>query len=245
MILVFPMMGQAFENHHNLAPQNQSGDVWHEPQFPYRDAPYDWAAEFGDDSDLILDIGFGRDTRGLEWISQNNPDANVIGIEQFPFPEQHLNYGSRIRIVHKDERVHQSRLAMFPDASVRQVFIISPTPPEGRSDLKSTLFDAGHQFVIELKRVLKPGGRVLIFTEDSDYARTIWKQLEAMGLETSRPIQNDFEWGTEGWVIRMTGYPPELSFNLRARANESLGVTFFKIRASVSRYPLRAFTESS
>lgn len=125
-----------------------------------------------------LEIGFGGGEH-LAAQAARNPDVLLIGAEPF------LN-GVASAVRHIDEarlgniRVHpgdvRELVEALPDASVDRVFILFPDPwPKARHHKRRLITE---DFVAELARVLRPGGRLRFATDWRDYAAWALERLE-------------------------------------------------------------------
>jgi tRNA (guanine-N7-)-methyltransferase len=123
-----------------------------------------------DASETWLEIGFGG---GEHMAAQalRHPHALILGAEPF------LN-GAASALRHIDEqalsnvRLHvgdaRDLLAQLPDACLERVFIMFPDPwPKARHHKRRLVQP---EFVAEIARVLKPGGRLRFATDWADYA---------------------------------------------------------------------------
>jgi tRNA (guanine-N7-)-methyltransferase len=129
-----------------------------------------------------LEIGFGG---GEHMAAQGarHPDVRILGAEPFVngvasavrhVEEQGL---SNVRIHHGDAR--ELALAL-PDASISRVFILFPDPwPKARHHKRRIVQT---EFLIELARVLKPGGRLRFATDWADYADWTLERVLKSGL---------------------------------------------------------------
>jgi tRNA (guanine-N7-)-methyltransferase len=133
--------------------------------------PTDWAALFGAERPLILEIGFGYGAF-LAHLSQQNPDANVIGVE---IASKCLSAGERlvrrlglpnVRIIHSTAETALHHL--FTPASISQVHINFPDPWFKKRH--------GHRRLMQRDTLdaivnrLAPGGLLYLATDIIDYA---------------------------------------------------------------------------
>jgi tRNA (guanine-N7-)-methyltransferase len=133
-------------------------------------APIDPRAVKPDATEVWLEIGFGG---GEHMAAQaaRRPDILSLGAEPF------LN-GAASALRHIDEaaltnvRLHvgdaRDLMAALTDASLDRVFILFPDPWPKVRHHKRRLVQS--DFVADLVRVLKPGGRVRFATDWADYA---------------------------------------------------------------------------
>lgn len=139
------------------------------PQLRAPQAPFDPRALKPDAAEVWVEIGFGG---GEHMAAQaaRRPDVLIIGAEPF------LN-GVASAVRHIDEqglanvRVHDgdARLLLerMPDACLDRVFILFPDPWQKARHHKRRLIQP--DFLGELARVLKPGGRLRFASDWSDY----------------------------------------------------------------------------
>ena len=132
--------------------------------------PLDFAALFGNDHRVVLEIGSGKG-RFLIASAMEQPDVNFVGIEKS------LHYHRVIR-----ERVAKRALAnvrlinfdafavlqkMVPDASVAEVHIYFPDPWPRKREQKRRIIRA--EVLEEVRRVLVDGGSGIYVTDHRDY----------------------------------------------------------------------------
>jgi tRNA (guanine-N7-)-methyltransferase len=126
-----------------------------------------------------LEIGFGGGEH-LAAQAGRHPDVLLLGAEPF------LN-GAASALRHIDEqaldnvRLHvgdaRDLLAVLPDASLARVFIMFPDPwPKARHHKRRLVQP---EFVTEIVRVLKPGGRLRFATDWADYANWALERWQA------------------------------------------------------------------
>jgi tRNA (guanine-N7-)-methyltransferase len=148
-----------------------------------------------DATETWLEIGFGGGEH-LAAQADRNPHALLLGAEPF------LN-GAASALRHIDERaltnvrlhVGDARdlLAMLPDASLDRVFIMFPDPWPKVRHHKRRLVQP--EFVREIVRVLKPGGRLRFATDWADYANWALERWQA-APELSWPAERADDWRT-------------------------------------------------
>jgi len=140
------------------------------PKVDIPDGPFDPRDLKPDAREVWLEIGFGGGEH-MAGQAARDPDLLVIGVEPF------LN-GVASALRHVDEqalanvRVHQGDarevVARLPDGCLDRVFILFPDPwPKARHH-KRRIVQA--DFLAELARKLKPGGRLRFATDWADYA---------------------------------------------------------------------------
>ena len=132
--------------------------------------PFDPRALKPDATEVWLEIGFGG---GEHMAAQaaRRPDILSIGAEPF-------QNGVASALRHVDEqglanvRIHdgdaRELMARLPDACLDRAFILFPDPwPKTRHHKRRLVSE---EFVAELARILRPGGRLRFATDWADYA---------------------------------------------------------------------------
>ncbi len=158
------------------------------PKVDIPDGPFDPRDLKPDAREVWLEIGFGGGEH-MAGQAARDPDLLVIGVEPF------LN-GVASALRHVDEqalanvRVHQGDarevVARLPDGCLDRVFILFPDPwPKARHH-KRRIVQA--DFLAELARKLKPGGRLRFATDWADYADWTLERVLKSGL---------FDWPAE------------------------------------------------
>ncbi|MFZ4608090.1 MAG: tRNA (guanosine(46)-N7)-methyltransferase TrmB [Caulobacter sp.] len=129
-----------------------------------------------------LEIGFGGGEH-MAGQAERSPETLIIGVEPF------LN-GVASALRHVEERsltnvrIHQGDArevaARLPDGCLDRVFILFPDPwPKSRHH-KRRLVQS--EFLVELARLLKPGGGLRFATDWAEYADWTRKRVPATGL---------------------------------------------------------------
>lgn len=149
--------------------------------------PMDWAASFGRDGPLHVELGFG-DGAFLAALARRMPEANCVGVERALEPTRWALKRLRregiqnVRLVLGDAFAALSFL--FLPGSIAGLYINFPDPwPKVRHHhrrlLTSTFLQlAAHRLQLE--------GTILIVTDEADYARWIAEALqETPGLESA------------------------------------------------------------
>lgn len=158
------------------------------PKVDIPDGPFDPRDLKPDAREVWLEIGFGGGEH-MAGQAARDPDLLIIGVEPF------LN-GVASALRHVDEqalanvRVHpgdaREVVARLPDGCLDRVFILFPDPwPKARHH-KRRIVQA--DFLAELARKLKPGGRLRFATDWADYADWTLERVLKSGL---------FDWPAE------------------------------------------------
>lgn len=152
-------------------------------------------------SQIWFEIGFGG-SEHLIWQAQNNPEVAVLGAEPF------LN-GVAKAVASVDEhglnnvRLHQgdARNIMdnLPDHSLSCLFVLFPDPwPKSRHNKRRIITP---DFLCEVHRVLKPGGRFRFASDIIDYVDWTLTRVNAHGGFTWPVTQKD------NWRTRPNDWP--------------------------------------
>ena len=132
-------------------------------------APVDWAALFGNDRPVELEVGFGK---GLSLLTAAvaNPDVNFVGVEvvrkyQLFTATRIAKRGlANVRLACADARLF---LRAVEPASVHVLHVYFPDPWPKKRHHKRRLIQ--EPFILQAKRVLPPGGRLQIVTDHKGY----------------------------------------------------------------------------
>jgi tRNA (guanine-N7-)-methyltransferase len=153
--------------------------------------PLDWPAVFGNGHPVELEIGMGKATFLTE-AAKARPDVNFFGVE---YARWFWRYGSdRLRRNGcLNARTARAEAAFFvrefvPDASLAVVHVYFPDPWPKKRHHKRRLIQPS--FMLELQRVLIPGGRLQVVTDHLDYFEHIAPTVAASPLtviEYNRP----------------------------------------------------------
>lgn len=136
-----------------------------------------------------LEIGFGGGEH-MAGQAERSPETLIIGVEPF------LNgVASALRHVEDrgltNVRIHQGDArevaGRLPDGCLDRVFILFPDPwPKSRHHKRRIV---QREFLVELARLLKPGGGLRFATDWAEYADWTRKRVPASGLFT--PVEAD------------------------------------------------------
>ena len=119
-----------------------------------------------------LEIGFGSGEH-LVWQAEGNPSTGIIGCEPFvngvakllsEISERKLQ---NVRIYTGDAR---RLVAQLGDRTIARTFILFPDPWPKKRHHKRRLIS--RSFVLDLARVMVPGGQLRFATDIADYARS-------------------------------------------------------------------------
>ncbi|MDO8297700.1 MAG: tRNA (guanosine(46)-N7)-methyltransferase TrmB [Caulobacter sp.] len=152
------------------------------PKVEIPEGPFDPLNLKPDAKAVWLEIGFGGGEH-MAGQAERSPDTLIIGVEPF------LNgVASALRHVEDrglaNVRVHQGDArevaARLPDGCLDRVFILFPDPwPKSRHH-KRRIVQPG--FLVELARLLKPGGALRFATDWAEYADWTRERVTASGL---------------------------------------------------------------
>ena len=152
------------------------------PRFvlPFSAAPLDFAALFGREAPVVLEIGFGMGNATAD-IAQRLPGTDFLGVEVHPPGVGSLlrQIGERrltnLRIVQHD--AVEVLAAMVPPASLTGIHIFFPDPWHKKRHHKRRLIQPA--FVAALVRHLAPGGTLHCATDWEPYAQQMLDVLSA------------------------------------------------------------------
>jgi tRNA (guanine-N7-)-methyltransferase len=151
--------------------------------------------------EVWLEIGFGGGEH-LLWQASHNPHVGLIGCE--PFEDGVVKLLSAIdRDQLSNIRVHaddgRPMLRLLPEAGLGRVFVLFPDPWPKKRHHKRRLLSS--ETVVELARILRPGGELRIATDIGEYACAILLIVLGSGR---------FRWTADGpadWRVRPGDWP--------------------------------------
>ena len=151
--------------------------------------------------EVWLEIGFGGGEH-LVWQAKAHPDVGLIGCE--PFEDGVIKLVSAIereglsnvRVCAGDARPLLRRL---PEASLGRVFILFPDPWPKKRHHKRRIVSAAT--LVEVARVLRPGGELRIATDVAEYASVI------LDVAQRSPVLRWTAQGPQDWRQRPPDWP--------------------------------------
>ena len=138
--------------------------------------PIDWAALFGNEKPVELEIGCGKGTF-LTRQAKARKDTNFFGIEWARFYWRTMCDRLRRNGCADNARAIRADASLFvkdyvADDSLAAVHIYFPDPwPKARHHKRRLIQP---EFLVEVQRMLKVGGRVQVVTDHADY----WQHIE-------------------------------------------------------------------
>jgi tRNA (guanine-N7-)-methyltransferase len=149
--------------------------------------PFGWQ---GDGSPpLEIDVGCHKGRFLLE-MARRFPFANFLGVERRR--ERVFKTKKKITLagLNNAEVFHGDAgevLSCLPDACADCVHVLFPDPWPKRRHKNRRMVD--HDFLVEVSRLLKTGGRLRLVTDDPDYAQAI--KLHATSISRYRGIESE------------------------------------------------------
>ena len=143
-------------------------------------APIDWAALFGNDHPVELEVGFGKG-QFLLTAALANPEVNFAGVEVvrkyqlFTATRMAKRDLRNVRLACADARLFLRDCVAVGSLSAAHVYF--PDPWWKKRHHKRRVFTP--EFVAEVTRVLAPGGRLLAATDVPEYAAVIAELVPA------------------------------------------------------------------
>lgn len=132
--------------------------------------PHDWAAIFGNDRPVEIEVGFGKGMFLLA-AAQERPEVNFLGIEiEKPFQLYVANRVAKrslrnVRLACTDARLFFRDY--IGDDSVEAVHVFFPDPWWKTRHRKRRLFTA--EFAVACARVLRDGGKLHVVSDVAEY----------------------------------------------------------------------------
>ncbi len=145
------------------------------------EGPFSLHAVAGGEGPLELDIGFGRG-RSLLDRAEVAPDSRIIGIEvktkwACRVRERLRKHGvSNVQVLCGDAREILNRAG--PDGIVDKVAVHFPDPWWKKRHQKRRMVD--ESLLVELRRLMRPGGKLFIQTDVEDRAELYLRQIRAI-----------------------------------------------------------------
>ena len=145
-----------------------------------REASLDFAALFGRAAPVHLEIGFGNG-EALAAMALAHPQNNYFGIEVHRpgvgvlLRRLDTECIPNVRVACTDAKEMLER--RIPDASLNAVYVFFPDPWHKQRHHKRRLVQP--EFIVLLRRKLKPGGTLHLATDWEDYARQMLAMLSA------------------------------------------------------------------
>jgi len=156
--------------------------------------PDRWSDVFGRPGPLTVEVGFGKDEFLLD-LAETNPDGLFLGIEfSRPRTRSYLNKirfrgltNVRVLLEHAANAVG----LCLGDGSVGELFVLFPDPWPKKKHARNRLISPW--FVREADRVMIPGGRATMATDDVPYRDQILEVVEGHG--SFRNLRGPGEYG--------------------------------------------------
>jgi tRNA (guanine-N7-)-methyltransferase len=155
--------------------------------WPEAERPINWRQQFGRESILEVEIGFGYG-EFLVQLAQKYPARNFVGLElRWASIRKALRNiaqakPSNVRLIQADARVALDRL--FLPKSLHCAHALFPDPWPKKRHAKHRLFS--HAFLILLNSRLVGGGEAHIITDHQAYLDWILEQVPGTGFEAYR-----------------------------------------------------------
>ena len=133
-------------------------------------APIDWAALFGNDHPVEVEVGFGKG-QFLLTTALANPDVNFVGVEVvrkyqlFTATRMAKRDLRNVRVACADARLFLRDCV--GTGSLRAVHVYFPDPWWKKRHHKRRVFTP--EFAAQCERVLAPGGRLFLATDVEEY----------------------------------------------------------------------------
>lgn len=146
--------------------------------------PIDWRALFGNDHPVEMEIGMGKGTFITEQ-AKARPETNFFGIEyarwfwRYASDRLRRNNCLNARTVRAEASFFLREFVKNESLSVVHIYFPDPWPKKRHH--KRRLIQP--PFLIEMDRVLAPGGRLQVVTDHLDYFEQIEPAVKASALQ--------------------------------------------------------------
>lgn len=151
-------------------------------------APLDWAALFGNDHPVELEVGSGK---GLFLFNaaRAHPDRNYLGVEIAKkyarlAAERLARHGIKNAILWAGDI--RPVLERVPDQSLHAVHVYFPDPWWKTRHKKRRVFD--ETLIAQVDRTLRPGGELHVASDVEEYFKLIRKRLATHPQFRERPL---------------------------------------------------------
>jgi tRNA (guanine-N7-)-methyltransferase len=146
--------------------------------------PIVWSQLFGNEHPVELEIGMGKGTF-LTDQAKARPETNFFGIEyanwfwRYASDRLRRNGCLNARTVRAEAGYFCKEFLAGGSLSALHIYFPDPWPKKRHQ--KRRLIQAG--FVLEIRRILRPGGRVQIVTDHEDYYQQIQEVVNGSGMK--------------------------------------------------------------
>jgi len=166
-----------------VAQQNALQNHWQDYGIDYSEQPLNYNELFGNDNDIIIEIGFG-DGESLLQQAINFPQFNYIGIEVHGPGVGHLIHGAQtqgiknIKVIRHDAvEVLQNQVA---SASIQQLQLFFPDPWHKKRHHKRRIMKPA--FIALVAQKLKHDGQFHMATDWQHYAEQMLEEMDSSEL---------------------------------------------------------------
>jgi len=145
--------------------------------------PIEWAALFGNDHPVEVEIGMGKGTF-LTDQARARPEVNFLGIEwarwfwRYATDRLRRNNCLNVRTIRAEAGFFLREFVS--DGSIAAMHVYFPDPWPKLRHHKRRLIQP--PFLVEVQRILKPGGRLRIVTDHAEYFEQIQQVVRASPL---------------------------------------------------------------